>query len=342
MTKITFETDKHLEIEGVRLKRGELATKRIRTLELADGSVVELPLIVVRGASPGPVLYLGAAFHGDEINGVEIAFRLAREVEIQKLRGTILVVPVQNPMAFQVQHRYFIGHLIKSPLDQSPADPWVSLPGDKNGNIASRIAHTLFQNLMQHSDYMIDIHTPTTGGRYAPFAFLPPTRCGVIVEQSEALAKAFGADFILATNEGVYVQDTNPHTVMAHRGKVALGLELGEGGRIEPDMVERGLQGLYNVLRHVGMLAGAVESFGRRMVITSMPVIRATRGGLHHRHVELNQDLEEGQLVSTIIDVFGQVAEEIRAPLAGPVVRVSTFPLVSEGERVCQLGIERM
>ena len=56
MTKITFETDKHLEIEGVRLKRGELATKRIRTLELADGSVVELPLIVVRGASPGPVL----------------------------------------------------------------------------------------------------------------------------------------------------------------------------------------------------------------------------------------------------------------------------------------------
>jgi len=81
--------------------------------------------------------------------------------------------------------------------------------------MASLIAHKLYSELMQHADYLVDIHTPTTGGRYAPFAFLPPTRVGSIVEESEKMAKSFGADFVLATNEGVYVQDSNPHTCPA-------------------------------------------------------------------------------------------------------------------------------
>ena len=340
MAKRQLGTDSDLKIDGFKLKRGRRQRNRIRTLELADGSHVEIPVMVVRGARPGPVFYLGASIHGDEINGVEIVSRFVNEIDIKKLSGTILAVPVQNPMAYQVQHRYFIGHLIKSPLDQSPADPWSCFPGDASGNIAERIAATL-DSLMVHADYMIDIHTPTTGGKYAPFAFLPPTRCGRIVEKSEAMAMAFGADFILATNEGVYVQDKAPHTVTANRKKVGLGLELGEGGKIEPDMIERGVRGLYNVFRHVGMLPGETETFGRRMVITDMPVVRATRGGLHHRHVELNQDLRKGDLIASIVDVFGRVVEEIRSPRAGPVVRIATFPIVGEGERVVQLGKER-
>ena len=333
-------TDRRLKIDKLTLARGKRVRKRLRTLELADGSTVEIPLLVARGASPGPVFYLGASIHGDEINGVEIVQQFVNGLDLGTLRGTILAVPVQNPLAYQVQHRYFIGHFIKSPLDQSPADPWVCFPGDADGNMAQRIAATL-DGLMVQSDYMIDIHTPTTGGRYAPFAFLPPARLGRICDKSEAMAKAFGADFILATDTGVYVQDTSPHTVTAKRGKVGLGLELGEGGKIEPDMIERGVRGLYNVFRDIGMLPGAVETFGRRLVITDMPVIRATRGGLHHRHVELNQDLKKGDLIATIVDVFGRVAEQIRAPRAGPVVRVATFPIVGEGERVVQLGTRR-
>lgn len=340
MPKALTNTDRHIELEGGVPARGNLARRRVRTLELADGSFVEIPLIVARGAQAGPVFYLGAAIHGDEVNGVEIVTRFVNELDLHELRGTILAVPVQNPMAYQVQHRYFIGHLIKSPLDQSPADPWAVFPGNAEGNIAQRIAATLF-SLMEPADYVIDIHTPTTGGKYAPFAFLPPSRSGHIVERSEAMALAFGADFILATNEGVYVQDGSPHTVAAYRGKVALGLELGEGGKLEEEMIVRGVEGLYRVFRHVGMLPGTVEPFGRRLVITDMPVIRASRGGLHHRHVELNQDLKKGDLISSIVDVYGRVIEEIRSPCAGPVVRIATFPIVGEGERVVQLGTPR-
>lgn len=340
MAKNSLATDEALDL-GVRLPaRGKISRHRVRTLELADGSIVEIPFMVVRGAHPGPVFYLGASIHGDEINGVEIVQRSINRLSLKELKGTIVAVPVQNPLAYQVQHRYFIGHLIKSPLDQSPPDPWSSFPGDASGNMAARIAATLFR-LMEPADYLVDIHTPTTGGKYAPFAFLPPTRCGKVVAQSEAMALAFGADFILATNEGVYVQDTSPHTVAAYRGKVALGLELGEGAKIEEDMIERGVAGMFNVFRHTGMLPGRVEPLGRRLVITDMPVVRASRGGLYHRHVELNQDLRKGDPVATIIDVYGRVAEKIMSPLAGPVVRIATFPIVGEGERVIQLGTAR-
>ena len=340
MSRTDSNSDADLRIEGLGLTRGQREKTRIRAIELPDGSWVEVPLMVLRGAQPGPVFYIGAAVHGDEINGVEILSRFANEVDLQELRGTLLLVPVQNPLAFQVQHRYFIGHLFKSPMDQG-GDPWTTFPGDPDGNIAAQIAHKLFNGLMRHANYLIDIHTPTTGGRYAPFAFIPPPRCGAIVEECERLAKVFGVDFILAADSGMYVSDHAPHVVMADRGSVTVGIELGEGGRLDSAEVERGVRGLYNVLREVGMLPGATESFGRQMVISSMHEVRARRGGLLHRRVELNEDVAQGQVLATINDVFGEVVEEIQAPIAGPVVRAATFPIVSTGEGIIRLGVAR-
>jgi hypothetical protein len=333
--------DSGLKIAGLRLERGQKEQKRIRVAELPDGSWVELPLMVVRGATPGPVLYLGAAFHGDEVAGVEIVGRLLAQLDPKALRGTLLVVPVQNPLAFQVQHRFFVGHMLKSPMDQNPADPWASFPGDPNGNLAALIAHTLFDQLMRHADYMIDIHTPTTGGRYAPFAFLPPTRCGAAVLEAEKLARAFGADYILANDKGMYVGDKNPHTVLGERGVPAFGVEIGEGGRLDEVDISYGLRGLVNVLRQIGMIQGKPESFGRKMVIRTMELTRATRGGILHLHVKLNDEIAQGQRVASVINPFGDVIETVYARFAGPVVRIATHSVVSSGERVIQVGVKR-
>jgi len=341
MTVVPPARDDALELEGEKLPRGQRTRMVLRAAELADGSWVELPVVVVRGRQPGPVLYLGAAIHGDEVNGVEIVARVTREVDLDELRGTILAVPVQNPIAFRIQHRHPLGLMVKSPMDQNPPDVWVAFPGDPNGNTSAVIAHALWDRLMRHADCLLDIHTPTTGGRYAPFAFLPPPRCGTIVADAEQLARAFGADFILANDTGMYVGDRNPHVVAAERGIVALGVELGEGGRLEPDEVERGVRGVRNVLRARGMLPGAPESFGRQLVIRTMTVVRARRAGLLRVVAPLGADVGAGQRLATVTDIFGEVVEELTAPHAGPVVRVATFPTVATGERVAQLGVPR-
>ncbi len=341
MTAPRDGADADFQVEGLALERGRRARTRLPAAELADGTLVEIPLMAIRGARPGPVFYVGAAFHGDEIAGAEVVAQLASTLDAGALGGTVLLVPVQNPLAFQVRHRFFVGHMLNSPMDQNPADPWAAFPGDPDGNMASILAHVVFDRLMRHADYAIDIHTPTTGGRYAPFAFLPPTRCGAVVAEAEALARAFGADYILANDKGMYVGDKNPHTVMAERGVPAFGVEIGEGGRVEGDEVERALRGVRNVLRQVGMLPGDAEEFGRRRVIRTMEVVRARRAGLLRRLVELNDEVEEGQAVARIASPFGETLEEIRAPRSGPVVRVATFPAVSGGERVVQLGVAR-
>jgi len=341
MPRPRTDGDEGFRLDGIELVRGKRSETRLRVLELADATWLELPVIVLRGAKPGPVFYLGAAFHGDEVNGVDIATRFAGEVNLAQLRGTLIVVPAQNPLALQAQHRYFVGHFLKSPLDQSPADPWVSFPGDPDGNIAAQIAHTLFDRLMRHARYLIDIHTPTTGGRYAPFAFLPPPDIGAAAEAAEAMAKIFGADFILSTREGLYVSEQSPHVVLARRGATAIGIELGEGGRLERAVSEQGLKGLRNVLRSVGMLPGAIESLGDGRVIRAMHVVRARRGGLVERRVELKDEVREGDILATITNIFGEQTEVIRAPISGPIVRIATFPIVSAGERVIQIGVPR-
>jgi len=329
------------EFAGLRLERGQRARTRIRLAELADGSSLELPVMIIRGAQPGPVFYIGAGLHGDEVAGVQIVGRLITQLDAAALRGTLLLVPVQNPLAFQVQHRFFVGHMLHSPMDQSPADPLTSFPGDPNGNLAALIAHALFEQLMRHAQYMIDIHTPTTGGRYAPFAFLPLPRCGKSVLDAEALAHTFGADYILAADEGMYVDDKTPHTVLAERGIPAFGVEIGEGGRLEEADITIGLRGLMNVLKQVGMVPGKPEAFGRRTVIRSMEITRATRGGILQLHVSLNDDVRQGQKVASVISPFGDVLEEIHARHCGPVVRIATLPIISSGERVIQVGVPR-
>ncbi|HZS85684.1 MAG TPA: succinylglutamate desuccinylase/aspartoacylase family protein [Stellaceae bacterium] len=341
MTKDAARSDEGLTVEGVALARGTRVETRLRTLELADGSWVELPVILLRGKAPGPVFYLGAAFHGDEVNGVEIATRLAGEIDPVQLSGTLIVAPAQNPLALQAQHRYFVGHFLKSPLDQSPADPWVSFPGEADGNMAAQIAHKLFTQLIRHADYLIDIHTPTTGGRYAPFAFLPPPGAGEAARRAEAMAEVFGADFILSTEQGLYVSEQSPHVVMARRGATAMGVELGEGGRLEAEITQQGLRGLRNVLRWAGMLPGEVERFGARQVIRTMHVVRSHRGGLVHRRVGLGDTVGAGDVVATITNLFGEETEQIRAPIGGPIVRIATFPIVSAGERIVQIGVLR-
>ena len=105
MARSQAANDEAFRLDGVELARGNRTDTRLRTVELADGSWVDLPVIVLRGAQPGPFFYLGAAFHGDEVNGVEIATRFAGEIELARLRGTVVVVPAQNPLALQVQHR---------------------------------------------------------------------------------------------------------------------------------------------------------------------------------------------------------------------------------------------
>lgn len=338
MTQAAASGKEDLNAGGLRAPAASKVTGTLRVLELVDGTFVEYPLVLISGASEGPTVYVGAAIHGDEVNSVEIAHEVIRRVDPVAMKGNLICVPMQNPLALRMQHRLPLQLLNKSPMDQFPGDPWMCFPGDPAGNSAQLMAHRLFE-LMKSADAIIDIHTPTTGGRYVPFIFLPPPSTEVWKETLE-MARAFSPDFILEAEEGVYVLEGTLHVTAAQHGIPAFGLELGEGGRVEADAIDRGTEGVLNVLRHLGMIEGSPATRGASRMIKSMTPLRASRGGMLHVTAELGTELTRGQEIAQITDRFGDVAETITAVHDGPFMRITTFPTVSAGERVAQIGVE--
>ncbi len=327
-----------LRVAGVTVEPGRAVRHSLELVELADGSRVGLPLLVVNGARPGPRLYLGAGIHGDEVTGVAILGAALAGVRPEELAGGVVAVPVQNPLALHADHRIPVGHYLKSPLDQTPVDPWVSFPGDPAGTLAEVIAHTLFQ-LIRTCDYAIDLHTPTRGGRYVPISILPPATLGPAAARAEELALAFGSGYVMKTGTGMYVRGGILAVEATRHGVPAFTFEVGEGGRLEPDLVAAGVRCVTNALRHLGMLPGAPEPPARTVRLREFVGLRSSRGGLLYTDARLGDLVRRGDRLARLVDVYGTPVEAILSPADGLFVRATTLGTVAAGERVATVAL---
>lgn len=325
-------------IAGISVPPGTRARSSLELIELPDGSRVKLPVALIHGARPGPTFYLGAAIHGDEANGVAIATRVLASINAAALSGRVVCVPVQNPLAFQVDHRVPVGLYLKTPLDQAPMDPWTTFPGDPGGTITERLSHTLF-SLMRGCDAAIDVHTPTRGGRYVPITILPHPSLPAYA-RADALGRAFGSGWIMATDQGMYVRDGILCVEATRAGVPCFTFEIGEGGRVEEEATETGAGCVLNAMRHLGMLATAAERLAPNVRMSAFLGLRASRGGLLTTDVELGARVKTGTTLARIHDVYGDLVETISAPRDGYFVRSTTFAAVASGERVATLGLE--
>ena len=268
-----------LDIAGISVAPGTRRRHSIELTELADGARVSIPLDLINGAGPGPRLYLGAAIHGDEVDGVGILFRALADVDPRRLRGSIVCVPVQHPLSFHADHRLPISQFMKSPLDQAPADAWACFPGTRNGNLAQGLAATLFE-MVKTCDWAIDIHTPTRGGRYVPIAILPHPSLGESHARAEAMAHAFGSGWIMRTDTGFYVADGILCVEATRAGVPAFTFETGEGGRLEEEVIDDGAVYIRNVMKWLKMIDGDPVPPEKTWVMMEFLGLRAQRGGL--------------------------------------------------------------
>lgn len=327
-----------LDIAGISVPRGTRQRYSIELVELADGTKVSIPLDLINGAHPGPRLYLGAAIHGDEVDGVAILFRALADVDASKLRGSIVCAPVQHPLSFHADHRLPISQFMKSPLDQAPADAWTCFPGAKNGNLAQIVAATLFE-IISKCNWAVDIHTPTRGGRYVPIAILPHPKLGESHARAEQMAHAFGSGWIMRTDSGFYVADGILCVEATRAGVPAFTFETGEGGRLEEDVVDDGARCIRNVMRWLEMIDGELQPAATTHVMKEFVGLRAARGGLLLTKAKLGDIVKKGDKLCSIVNIYGDEVEEIIAPSDGVFVRTTTLSTVSRGERAATLGL---
>lgn len=302
-----------------------LGERRNLLLEVSQsytGGPVSIPVIVYRGEAPGPAVFVTGALHGNELNGTGIVRALILESPFALEAGTLVLVPVVNILGFERHSRYL----------PDRRDLNRCFPGSPNGSLASRFADHVFREIISKCDYGIDIHTAAV--RRINF---PNVRGDLRQEEVGMLARAFGCEIV--------VNNRGPKGSL-RRAAVAAGcatiiLEAGEVLKIEPTVVELGVEGVRNVLVELGMVAGerSVPVYQARVNQTKW--IRADVGGMLQFHVTPGDVVEKDQAIATNTNLLGEEQNLLASPSRGIVLGMTTLPFVKPGDPVCQIGVLR-
>jgi predicted deacylase len=310
------------EIQGVNVKAGQRVVVDIPLPGLYTETTVNMPVHVVHGRREGPTLLVSAAVHGDEINGVEIIRRLLLQPQLQKLRGTLLVVPIVNVLGFHMQSRYLPDRL----------DLNRSFPGREQGSLAARLAHIFLSEVVRRTDLGIDLHTAAIHRDN-----FPQIRADMSLETLAPLAKAFAAPMLIhsAPPEGSlrYSAAGEQVPIMVY--------EAGEALRFDEVSIRVGLTGVINVMREMGMLSLKRKPPKPSVVLRSTTWIRSPSSGLLRMLAKLGDMVSKDDVLAFVGDAGGSGEEPIVSPSDGVIIGRTNLPLVYEGEAVFHVGRTR-
>jgi len=317
-----------LRIGGVEIPPGKQRLVELRLPLLYTHTPVVLSAQVICGKREGPRLFVCAAVHGDEINGVEIVRRLRQCPSLERLRGTLILVPVVNVYGFVRQSRYL----------PDRRDLNRSFPGSEKGSLAARLAKAFLEEIVAKADAGIDLHTGAVHRENLPQIRATFEDSGRV----EALAKAFGSPVILNAD----LRDGSLRESAARLGVPVLVYEAGEALRFDELAIRAGVRGVQGVMRQLGMLGpskrGPASSprhpHPEPVIATSTQWIRAPQSGILRDTRPLGARVDKGEGLGWIADPLGDNETRVEAPAAGVIIGKVQLPLVNEGEALYHLA----
>lgn len=304
-----------IEIAGIEVFPGETKRIELPTVSLYTDTNMSIPVFVKRGKRPGPTLFVSAAIHGDELNGIEIISRVINSKSINTMKGTLIAVPFVNGYGVLSQSRYL----------PDRRDLNRSFPGSKKGSLAGRIANSFLNEIVAKCDYGIDLHTGAIHRTN-----LPQIRANLDDEKTLQMAKAFGVPVLLNSN----LRDGSLRESGDELGVRILLYEAGEALRFDELSIRAGVKGVINIMRHLGLLnkskpkANPVEPF----VARQSGWVRATDSGFVSHKKQLGDHVEKGECLAIIKDPFGKELDKVVSHAKGIIIGKQNIPLVQEGE----------
>ncbi len=311
----------------IQIGEHSIAAGEQRTIELPlptfySHSPVGLPVHVIHGRSPGPVLFVCAAIHGDEINGVEIIRRLLNIKQVRQLKGTLIAVPVVNVYGFISQSRYL----------PDRRDLNRSFPGSETGSMAARLAYTFMQEVVSLCTHGIDLHTGAIAREN-----LPQIRARVSGSPETAeMAKAFGTPVILNAE----LRDGSLRESVSRLGIPVLLYEAGEALRFNEVAIRAGVKGVTCVMRYLGMLPKkrSRKSIAEPFIARKSQWVRAPQSGVLRTITPLGAQVEQGDIIGWVADPFGEKEQQVEAIGSGIIIGKTNMPLVHEGEALYNIA----
>jgi hypothetical protein len=302
-------------IAGTEIAAGTRTTVSVPLPKLNSHTELALPVHVVHGKTSGPRLFVSAAIHGDELNGVEICQRVLEHTGLLRLHGTLLVIPVVNVYGMIHQTRYL----------PDRRDLNRSFPGSEKGSLAARVASLFMREIVARCTHGIDLHT---GAMLR--SNLPQIRANLDDPTTRDMAHAFGVPVLLNSP----LRDGSLREAAASHDVTTLLYEAGEALRYDDLAIRAGYQGVINVMRHIGMLRGkgktrkALAPF----IAKNSAWVRAPESGMVRHRVALGKQVAKNDTLGVVSDPYSSYEVPITCPYRGIVIGRSESPMTHEGE----------
>jgi predicted deacylase len=319
---------KPFRIGGEEIAPGTRRLIDLPVSKLSNHTPVTLPVHVLHGTRPGPRMFLSAAIHGDELNGVEIIRRVLRTLQPANIGGTLLCVPVVNAFGFLSRSRYL----------PDRRDLNRSFPGSTNGSLAARLANLFLNEVVLRCQFGIDLHTAAVHRVNLPqiradFASRP--RC-------RELSEAFGAQVVLESPE----RGGSLRKAARDAGVDVLVYEGGEGLRFDEFAIKAGVDGIANVMLKVGMLElpegvdpATHNPDARPPIFTNMSKwVRAPDGGVFRTARQIGNAVGVGEVIGWVANPYEDTQVEVKAPVRGIIVGRTTLPIVNMGDALFHIA----
>jgi len=313
-----------LVIGGHAIPPGKTLQIEMPVVRLYTDTDISMPVHVIRGKKEGPTVFVSAAVHGDELNGIEIIRRLISQKTLRLSSGSLIFVPMVNVYGVLNQSRYM----------PDRRDLNRSFPGSPKGSLAGIVANKFLSEIVEHCQYGIDLHT---GAIHR--SNLPQIRANLKDEETRELAEIFGVPVLLNSN----LRDGSLRGAAVESGTKILLYEAGQALRFDELSIRAGVRGVQNVLTHLGMIQRKKrKTTSKRAIIpfiaNTSAWTRANASGIVNDLKYLGDNVQKGDPLAKIGSPFGDIFETVRAARSGIIIGKQNIPLVQEGDAMFHIA----
>ncbi len=298
-------------IGDIEAGKGEKATGYVKLAEQAIGDVVA-PMTIINGERGGARLLVEAGIHGTEYPGIKAAQMIARDIDPNRLSGTLMILHCANMPMFNAKTAFV------NPIDDininrifpgQPVSPIYYGPG----TVSHHMVNNIFEKVMKRATHFVDLH----GGDLPELCpcFAVSTKTGDPAKDVDAAAmlRYSLADFVTLREPNQALTTTG---ATSRAGIPNMLIESGGGGILTPENTKRHIDAVLNVMRYLKMIGEKPAEPSNQIHLSGNSIgIRARRGGFFTYLAGAGELVSKNQLIGQITDPFGVVVEEVRAPI---------------------------
>jgi uncharacterized protein len=317
-----------------RAERGHTATGYIEVPAGADPAT-SIPVVVVNGTHPGPVLAIVSGAHGTEYASIIAVERLIGTLDPAQVSGTVILVPLVNRASFDQK----VVHV--NPVDGKNMNRFY--PGRLDGSQTERASFLITKEVVDRCDHLIDLHGGDLDESLRPYSYWTKTGRDEQDRVSKEMVLAFGLDHVIVSTDrpkdpsaSRYLENT-----ATTRGKPSITAEAGHAGTVETEDVEALVHGCLGVMRYLKMLPGPVEAVASPLWIETVASVTSDEAGIFYPLVKRGSYVAAGTPVGYVTDLFGKKVFEARSPAAGVVLYICSVPSMTKGGTIANVGVVR-